>query len=207
MRPTLYVLLGVLLVPTVGLVGDIVTEGKFKSTLVREPPLEVASSEMVVNLNADMVDGVEGTDIYTKAEVDALVAAVDSRRAFYFANVGADGDEPLTACDTGFHMASIWEIFDVSNLRYDTVRGTTLPDSGSGPPTNAIGWVRTGYDGSTNNSPGISGCSSWSSDSAAHWGTVVHLGIGWADSAVRITPWSGDTQTCNLGAGVWCVED
>ena len=79
MRPALYVLLGVLLVPTVGLVGDIVTDGKSKSTqssFSLEPPLEVDSPVMVENLNADMVDGVEGTDLYTKAEVDALVAAV-----------------------------------------------------------------------------------------------------------------------------------
>jgi hypothetical protein len=75
MRRILYVLLGVLLVPTVGLVGDIVTDGKFESTTSAGAPFDVASDDMVLNLNADMVDGVEGTDLYTKAEVDVLVAA------------------------------------------------------------------------------------------------------------------------------------
>ena len=147
MRRTLYVLLGVLLVPTVGLVGDIVTDGKFKSTKSSGAPLEVASDDMVVNLNADMVDGVEGTDIYTKTEVDTLVAAAaaaDSRRAFYVTSVGHKGDAASTACESGFHMASIWEIIDVSNLRYDTARGFTRPDSGSGPPQWEEGWIRTG---------------------------------------------------------------
>ena len=110
MRPTLYVLLGVLLVANVGFAGDIVTDGKFKSTQASGAPLEVASDDMVLNLNADMVDGVEGTDIYTKAEVDAAVAAAgaaDSRRWFYVTpGVVDNGANALTACDAGFHMAS-----------------------------------------------------------------------------------------------------
>jgi hypothetical protein len=80
MQRALYVLLGVLLVPTMGLVGDIVTDGKFKSTQPSGAPLEVASDDMVANLNADMVDGVEGTNLYTKAEVDTLVAAANGGR-------------------------------------------------------------------------------------------------------------------------------
>jgi hypothetical protein len=63
MRRGLYVLIGVLLVPTVGLVGDVVSDGKFKSTMSTGAPLDVASTDMVPNLNADMVDGVEGADL------------------------------------------------------------------------------------------------------------------------------------------------
>jgi hypothetical protein len=40
MRPALYVLLGVLLVPTAGLVGDVVTDGKLKSTMSTGAALE-----------------------------------------------------------------------------------------------------------------------------------------------------------------------
>jgi hypothetical protein len=43
----------------------------------------------------------------------------------------------------GYHTASIWEVLDPSNLRYDTTQGFMEADSGSGPPT-ASGWIRTG---------------------------------------------------------------
>jgi hypothetical protein len=46
-------------------------------------------------------------------------------------------------------MASMWEISDPSNLRYDTQLGVTTADSGFGPPAGTsfvafFGWVRTG---------------------------------------------------------------
>ena len=69
MRRVFYVLFVVLLVPAMGLVGDIVTdgdvvaEGTFRSSLASGAPLDVASTDMVPNLNADMVDGVEGADL------------------------------------------------------------------------------------------------------------------------------------------------
>ena len=40
-------------------------------------------------------------------------------------------------------MASLGEIHDTSNLRYDTDLGLTLADSGFGPPI-VFGWIRTG---------------------------------------------------------------
>jgi len=45
-----------------------------------------------------------------------------------------NGSQALTACVEKFHMASLWEIFNTSNLGYDTSRGFTQVDSGSGPP-------------------------------------------------------------------------
>lgn len=77
MHRALYVLLGILLVPALGLVGDMMTDGKFKSTMSTgsEPPIEVYSEAMAANLDSDIVDGVEGTDLYTKAEVEVLAAA------------------------------------------------------------------------------------------------------------------------------------
>ena len=127
MRPAFYVLLGVLLVPTVGLVGDIVTDGKFKSTVSTGAPLEVASPDMVVNLNADRVDGLEASDFatasdtYTKAEVDAMLAsAVMSARPkrYYLTDSTHNGADADVACGDGSHMASLWELSDPSNLRY-----------------------------------------------------------------------------------------
>jgi len=57
-----------------------------------------------------------------------------------------DGAHALTACVLGFHMASLWEIFNVSVLEYDTSLGATMDDSGSGPPADVLGWIRTGFN-------------------------------------------------------------
>jgi len=208
MQRALYVLLGVLLVPTMGLVGDIVTDGKFKSTQPSGAPLQVASNDMVANLNADMVDGVEGTNLYTKAEVDALVAAVTdacSRRQYYLTNTLYDADEVYTACASGFHFANLYEIQDVSNLRYaryhpDAKVGN---DSGLGPPTAYGGWIRTGYQISSENAPGHGNCDLWTSTNGTDRGSVVVLndywwnGIGWV-----VIP-----KSCGTADYVWCLED
>jgi hypothetical protein len=215
MRRGIYVLLGVLLVPTVGLVGDVVTDGQFKSTMSTGAPLDVASDDLVANLNADMVDGVEGTDIYTKAEVDALVAAAaaaDSRRWYYLTSSSSfDGSAAFSACDSGFHMASIWEIMDTSNMRYDTARGEALDDSGNGPPVFSYGWVRTGDTFYAGNEVGLANCNAWSSSSASHFGTLARLpnssAAAWNAPATRISPWEGSTDTCDQTWSVWCVED
>jgi hypothetical protein len=221
MRQVLYVLIGILLVPTVGLVGDIVTDGQFKSTLERgQPPLEVASPDMVVNLNADQVDGLDASafaltsDTYSKTEVEALIAAAsaaDSRRAFYVTTTVHDGDEASGACDSGFHMASIWEILDPSNLRYDTGRGITRSDSGSGAPQSVVGWIRTGNTASTSNTPGIGNCDGWSDDSSGSSGTYALLpdpgSLSWGATAIRISPWTAVAWFCSEELQVWCVED
>jgi hypothetical protein len=82
----------------------------------------------------------------------AIDADAKKARKFYLTKTEFTGSQPLTACAKKFHMASMWEIFDVSTLRYDTENGFTLDDSGSGPPTNFFGWVRTGFS-SNNVSP------------------------------------------------------
>jgi hypothetical protein len=208
MRHGLYLLLGLLLVPTVGLVGDVVTDGKFTSTMSTGAPLEVASDAMVPNLNADMVDGVEGTNIYTKAEVDALVTAAgtaDSRRWFYLTTTVHDGVNALTACDAGFHMASIYEILDVSNLRYDTGRGGTRDDSGQGPPQGYGGWVRTGASATTTQDwSAVSNCNAWTSSDPSYYGTQVNLTPDWS---VGQRFWAAITLNCDATSSVWCVQD
>lgn len=220
MQPRLMVLLGVLLVPTVGLVGDVVTDGKLISTTVSGPPLEVASATVVAGLNADRVDGFDGdafaltSDTYTKAEVEALVAAAataDSRRLFYLTTTYHNGAGADEACDSGFHMASVWEIVDPSNLRYDTARGTVFADSGNGPPQYVEGWIRTGDVPWTPPDVGLANCSGWSSAVAIDDGTWVYLpdpvATDWNSPATRISPWEAGTAQCDLTFSVWCVED
>lgn len=217
MQRKLYVFIGVLLVPTVGLVGDILTDGKFVSTTESGPPLEVASGVWVPALNADRVDGYDAdafaltSNTYTKAEVDALVAAAaaaDSRRWYYLTSTSHPGGDALTACDSGFHMASIYEILDVSNLRYDAVRGITEDDSGSGPPaTFGSGWVRTGQWSSGGGGPGLANCLVWTSSELADQGTVASLDFSWDLPSIRISPWTASTPFCSVSYRVWCIED
>jgi len=220
MRLVFYILLGILIVPAMCFAGDIQTDGKFKSTLEREPPLEVASTSMVANLNADMVDGVEGTNLYTKTEVDALVAAaVESAgaRQYYLTDIDSYySDAAIGACASGFHMANLFEIADPSNLSYgySLTDAHTTADSATGPPTQRSGWVRTGYEARTDDAPGVGNCSNWVSTSASDYGTVAYISAEWTDpsrggsiAVVSGTPWASFAQECNLGARVWCIED
>jgi hypothetical protein len=219
MRPTLYVLLGVLLVPTVGLVGDIVTDGKFKSTTGLGAPLEVESTKMVLNLNADMVDGIEGTDLTTVADVETIVSAAIAGaepRKYYISDTEYSADDALTACTTGYHFASIFEILEPSHLKYATSEADaqSRADSGEGPPTLSFGWIRTGFNSSGSTIPGYANCNTWASISSGARGTVVMLSSNWDDPTLSDTynqvfgsPWYTYDALCNTTHSVWCVED
>ncbi len=47
-------------------------------------------------------------------------------RRFYNTTTSHKGDAALTACDTGFHMASLFELTN-GDLEYDTTRGLINP--------------------------------------------------------------------------------
>lgn len=194
MKRTLYVLLGVLLVPTLGLVGDIVTDGKFKSTLSIGAPIEVNSPDMVANLNADMVDGIEGTDLATEAEVQAIVAAaVDSvrHRRYYITSFFYTADGAPTACGTGFHMANLFEMANTSTLIYGLAPGHPVQgrdDSWFGPPTYEPGWVRTGANSGVSPTIGLANCGAWTSTSADDWGTVAFIPGEWGRAHLTVIP-------------------
>jgi hypothetical protein len=82
------------------------------------------------------------------------VVCTPQARKFYLAQGGFTGSQALTACAVGYHMASLWEIFEVSTPRYDTTLGATTDDSGFGPPKFSgvdnlqfvgAGYIRTGF--------------------------------------------------------------
>ena len=60
----------------------------------------------------------------------AQIAPPFSQRRFYLTPTEHDGAHALAACSADFHMASLWEIFDPSNLVYDTTLGFRRDDSG-----------------------------------------------------------------------------
>ena len=60
-------------------------------------------------------------------------------RRFYLSEDTGNGMTALSVCADGYHMASLWEVYDVSNLEYAAVPQRSvsahapLLDQGSGP--------------------------------------------------------------------------
>jgi len=137
----------------------------------------------------------------------------DPRKKYYLTKGAVPGNGPRTACDTGFHLAALWEILTPATLKYDTGRGQVVGDSGAGPVAGgALGpfaWVRTGAPAATINEAGTGNCNGWTSASASDHGTTVNLQGIWDYSVFvsQIAPWVSDTPTCDQQNPVWCMED
>jgi hypothetical protein len=154
-------------------------------------------------------------------EAPAAPAASSGLRKYYRTSTSYPSTEVLTACATGYHFASIWELLDVSNLEYAGEHSDAeVPsgwDVGEGPFTGATdpfagpsgkhGWIRTGYG--PNTTPGVAGhanCNVWTSVSSGHYGTTAGLSWEWG-VAEDIFVWDVAVAQCDYATGVWCVED
>jgi hypothetical protein len=137
-------------------------------------------------------------------------------RQFYLSVLPYQANAARTACESGYHMASIWEIADPSALIYNPTLGRTGTDSGSGPPSQlsgfgysfpARGWVRTGYSYSVSDIPGQANCGTWLSNNEFYWGTSANLPSNWTGGEVDIGLWNIEVSTCDTSMRVWCIED
>ena len=129
-------------------------------------------------------------------------------RAFYLTTTQHTGDQASIACAAGFHMASMWEVVDPSNLRYDDSLGFRNPNQDSnGAPSGKSGWIATGTEPIAAGLPGETNCSSWSSSSGELLGTAASLELVWNSTATAVSPWHAWTFTCNTRERVWCMED
>jgi hypothetical protein len=135
-------------------------------------------------------------------------------RACYLTKQTYDGSQALTACAVGYHMASLWEIREPSNLRYDTVLGLTTDDSGSGPPTDklAFGWIRTGSSAATSGNLAVANCNAWTSNASTDFGAAVALSADWgglSNPVGPIAPWESIVFNCDNHhhVRVWCLQD
>ncbi len=143
----------------------------------------------------------------------APAVAATRMRQYYLTKDSFKGSKPSGSngsgagvCANGYHFASLWEILDPSNLKYDTLLGDDHLDSGKGPPSFTLGWVRTGSGSYNSPHPGEANCSNWEFESGT--GTVVSLTTNWADSSNRdIFVWDAAFQSCRENAQVWCMED
>ena len=132
------------------------------------------------------------------------------KKRFYFTKKEFDGGAALESCEPGFHMASLWEIFDTSSLAYDFRLGLVESDSGMGVQSNRSGWVRTGAFSNGELSAGYANCSAYTSDSDQQIGTIARLNLRQWDlerDQSQVAPWFGTQRACNEPFGVWCVED
>jgi hypothetical protein len=168
----------------------------------------------------------------TSRTVRADTAPIWVARGFYLTKNLFPPSGALKACASpGYHMASLWEISDVSTLKYDTQLGFTLPDSGSGPPAGRSGWIRTGSSASKGAmTPGQANCNGWTDDALGDWGSAVYLNSDWTYATLNTTttqgratdtpilPWlnqydvpqpapGGRAQSCSAQMQVWCVQD
>lgn len=141
------------------------------------------------------------------SEIEPVRVAPTGMRLFYMTQLGYDGSEASTACEAGYHMASFWEIVDPSNLKYNTALGFGYPDSGSGPPSEHYGWVRTGSVNDTSNVSGKANCDGWSSDASSHRGTLVSLPGPWTAGWEDLSIWLAATSDCQWEHPTWCIED
>ena len=131
-------------------------------------------------------------------------------RQFYLSKDGAYGSTASTACATGYHMASLWEIADPSNLKYNTSLGYVQDDSGAGPPADeayVVGWIRTGYVSDFSETPGRANCLAWTVHSIYRYGTVASLPSTWTSGIQDLGVWQLDTRECQHPLRVWCVEN
>jgi hypothetical protein len=135
----------------------------------------------------------------------------DNRRPFYLTQSLHQGSTVLSACQAGFHMASLWEILSVSDLRYATeVSDAAIQaDSGQGPPSDLGGWIRTGWLSNSGTIPGNANCDTWTSSGESRSGTLVKLQGTW-DLPFEVDwlgPWNPAQVPCSTPIPVWCVAD
>lgn len=141
--------------------------------------------------------------------VESISLQSSAPAKFYLTSYTSPANQVLTACRSGYHTASLWEIIDPSNLEYiSAYGGETTPDAGSGPPSCYWGWVRTGYMSSVASTPGTGNCQVWTSTDSGDYGTHVRLPYNWTGTAKWPAPWEAEAVTCNdTMTRVWCVED
>jgi hypothetical protein len=136
----------------------------------------------------------------------APLAGATGLRWYYLTQSGYNGADADTACASGYHMASVWEILDPSNLAYDVTLGYEEADSGQGPPSCTLGWVRTGNINDASIIVGSGNCNTWNSNDPGDSGTAIRLPCDWS-SSTEVHLWEAAYHWCSDNARVWCVED
>jgi hypothetical protein len=155
--------------------------------------------------NARAVASSQSVPVVPSSRMRGYYLTKDSYKGSYASGINGNG---AGVCACGYHFASLWEILDPSNLKYNTNLGYNQDDSGNGPPSFISGWARTGYSSNNSSNPGQANCSNWESTDNFSFGTIISLSSDWTNSDERdISVWDAAFRGCNATAQVWCVED
>ncbi len=150
---------------------------------------------------------------------DAAACSPRGARRFYLTTTVHSGADADSACGTGSHMASYHEL-RFGRLEYDPTRGSVETDSGSGPPTQSLGWIRTGASGGVGSSDeGRANCNGWTSAAGGHFGSQAGFNEVWFPSSpsgsggnvsagpIEVDSMRGGATACSTPLRVWCIED
>ena len=137
----------------------------------------------------------------------APLASSTGMRQYYLTKLTySTAEAGAGVCADGYHFASMWEILDPSNLRYNTSLGLTEDDSGQGPPSNIWGFVRTGNVSSSDSTVGTGNCDNWTRVDDTKTAPQAQLDSSW-DTAGDFQGWVVENTWCDYNRWVWCVED
>jgi len=114
-------------------------------------------------------------------------------RRYYLTTNAVQGSQAANACAPGFHIASVWELLDLGDLRYDTTLGPGT-DQRSGPPSQINGWAYVDADS----------CLDWTDTSASRLGGLIALRTTVSQDT---GPWATEAGQCVATFRVWCLED
>ena len=150
-----------------------------------------------------------GKNLVNPLELNEVSSVSTYPRHAYLTSSTYATNAVLTACISGYHMASMWEILDVSNLVYDynLAAAYKRDDSGYGPPSDWNGWVRTGVASSGENTIGTGNCKNWTSVAGTDYGVSVRLSRFWQSAPGDLLAWDATNYTCNYVGPVWCIKN
>ena len=142
----------------------------------------------------------------------ATTTSTAPARHFYLTKATVNGNETLTACASGYHFASYTELVDPAVLTYSKSLGRSAADDGEGPPSDAFGWVRTGYaSNSTVNGSVPTNCNLWTSGTGSDYGEVgtfyPDAGGNNTEPAFVFASNGACDNSQGFNFGVWCVEN
>jgi hypothetical protein len=203
------------LVTLVGMVGVRSAAGQNESDVITQ----LQNIQQTFSAVSYAVSALQSTANATNEAVGTLQATVNdgvpaSAKKYYLTVNGFTGGDAIKACDRRFHMASLFEIQDPSNLQYvnrsTPVYDSLVDDQGLGPPSNRMGWVRSGVYPP---SGFVYDCPDYWDQHDPHTGTTLTLNAHSFYAAPDLpashpnTWWSAALRPCSQPVLVWCVED
>jgi hypothetical protein len=125
-------------------------------------------------------------------------ASIGDVRSFYLSINTVQGDLAYDACADGYHFAGVAEIWDTSNLFYDSELGITWNPLIQGPPAGIGGWIDNADVAPNDN------CWNWSTNSPDYTGIGANIR---GDAVLDGKLWNAFLSTCDAERHVWCVSN